>query len=70
MMSEQFEETYNACEHFEFDKRITAETCWNAGYTLGRKRWHWGPAWMVSFRGWINTQLSKIKRGLRKSYSS
>lgn len=55
-----FETVYKACEEFGFDKQITAEMCWNEGYQLGRKRWHWGPHWMVASHGWINTQISKL----------
>ena len=57
-----FSEVYKKCEEFGFNKEITAEMCWNEGYRLGRKRWHWGPSWMVTFQGWVNTQLSKLRK--------
>ena len=56
-----FKDCLECCEDFGFDKQITAETCWNEGYRLGRRRWYWGPMWFSSVRGWINTQLSKFK---------
>lgn len=56
------EETLEACHKMGFGPEITAETCWNEGYRLGRKRWYWGPHWFVGFVGWINTQKQRILR--------
>lgn len=56
------EETLEACHEMGFGPEITAETCWNEGYRLGRKRWYWGPHWFVGFVGWINTQKQRILR--------
>lgn len=55
------EETLEACKRHDFNEEITRETLWNTAYDLGRSRWYWGPRWFVSFQGWINTQLSKLK---------
>jgi hypothetical protein len=56
-----FEKVYSVCNQYDFDRETTAQMCWNEGYALGRKRWHWGPAWMVSLAGWFNTQISRLK---------
>ena len=57
-----FAETKKACDDFGFNRDIAMEQCWNEGYRLGRRRWYWGPAWFVNFQGWLNTQLSKLRR--------
>lgn len=54
-------ETLDKCKEFGFNEEITRETLWNEAYQLGRSRWYWGPRWLVSFKGWINTQISKLK---------
>ena len=54
-------ECLDTCKDFNFNEDITREMLWNTAYDLGRSRWHWGPRWMVSLQGWINTQISKLK---------
>ncbi|HXJ76829.1 MAG TPA: hypothetical protein VNM37_28485 [Candidatus Dormibacteraeota bacterium] len=63
---DNFDTMYRACKQFGFGDKLTAEQCWNAGYQLGRRRWHWGPAWMVSVHGWVNTQIDRFKSIFRK----
>lgn len=55
-----YEETLSKCREFKFDEETTRLTLWNEAYWLGRTRWHWGPSWAVSLRGWLNTQLGRI----------
>lgn len=62
-MSDEFERLYENCEHHAFSKRAMAEQMWNAGYNLGRRRWHWGPEWFVTFTGKINTLISRWRGG-------
>lgn len=70
MFSDQFEELYKNCEEFGFDKRITAEMCWNEGYQLGRKRWYWGPHWWVEFHGWLKSPKRWLAKLAVKSPSA
>lgn len=59
------EECRSAMTNFGFtDSRLREEIAWNSGYELGRARWSWGPAWMVSLHGWVNTQIGKLKKML------
>jgi hypothetical protein len=62
MREANFSETYETCKKFGFSDEATALHCWNAGYTLGRKRWHWGPQWLSAVKGWINTQKYKLSK--------
>jgi len=55
-----YKETIKACEKFEFNEQITREMIWYTAYALGRSRWYWGPRWMSTFRGWLNTQLQSV----------
>jgi hypothetical protein len=52
-------ECVSKCEQFGFSEEITRETLWNEAYRLGRRRWYWGPSWLVSLTGWINTQRQR-----------
>ncbi len=56
-----YKETLDKCKKFNFNEEITREILWNTAYQLGRRRWYWGPYWFVSFIGWCNTQISKLK---------
>ena len=69
MKEENFESVYTACEEFGFNKKLTAEQCWNRGYALGRARWHWGPWWMVNVTGWVNTRIYRFKSIFRRGES-
>jgi len=57
---QSMKETVEACKRFNFNEQITREMLWNEAYRLGRSRWYWGPSWMVSLIGWVNTQKSKL----------
>jgi hypothetical protein len=57
---ENLAECLASCREIGFNPEITAEVCWNEGYAIGRDRWHWGPRWAVTVRGWFNTQLSRL----------
>lgn len=56
-----FEAIIEYCQNTGLGPEITAEMCWNGGYRLGRKRWYWGPSWMVDLRGWINTRIYALR---------
>lgn len=55
------EKLLEAVSHYNFCEQIKLEIAWNTAYALGRKRWHWGPAWMVTVRGWLNTRWDLFK---------
>jgi hypothetical protein len=57
-----FKEVLAKCQEFGFNEEITREMLWNEAYRLGRSRWYWGPAWMVSLQGWLNTKLSRLRK--------
>lgn len=65
MMSSEFDQTIHACKEAGLNENITREMIWNTAYQLGRSRWHWGPAWFVSFVGRWNTWKHRLF--LRKS---
>lgn len=56
------QETINKCKEFGFNEQTTREMLWNEAYSLGRKRWYWGPSWFVTLTSRINTILYKIKQ--------
>lgn len=53
--------TLEVCRDFKFNADLTHEVVWNTAYRLGRARWHWGPSWMPSVIGWLNTRLGLVK---------
>lgn len=56
-----FKTTYELCKELNFRDDLTAEMCWNEAYRLGRARWHWGPGWLVTLTGRLNTLIARAK---------
>lgn len=59
-----YQECLSKCREFGFNEDITRETLWNEAYSLGRRRWYWGPSWFVSLTGRFNTWRQKIGLGV------
>lgn len=63
MSEKNFLQVYRECQEIGMtDPAAIALHCWNEGYHLGRRRWYWGPWWFVTFQGWLNTQLAKLRK--------
>jgi hypothetical protein len=66
---ENFEDFYRHCADYGDNHSVFDNPqfygfmllSWNYGYRLGRRRWHWGPSWLVTVIGWVNTQISRVK---------
>ena len=51
-----FKETLAKCRELGWNEDLIREFLWNEAYTLGRKRWYWGPRWFVNLQGWFNSR--------------
>lgn len=55
------QEIVNTCREFKLNEEITLEMVFNTGYSLGRRRWFWGPLWRYEIQEWMRRLTLKRK---------
>jgi hypothetical protein len=61
-MGKDFKRTLSEAQKLGWSEDLIRESLWNTAYLLGRKRWYWGPMWMSSLHGWINSRLARMRK--------
>jgi hypothetical protein len=60
-MGKDFQHTLQEAQNLGWSEDLIREALWNTAYRLGRKRWYWGPMWMSSLQGWINSRIANLR---------